>query len=40
MLGLILGAYHGVDAIPPDWISDLAAHDQIASFMSTPVAAD
>lgn len=40
MLGLILGTYHGTDAIPSEWISDLSAHDRIASFTREEVAAD
>ncbi len=40
MLGLILGAYHGVEAIPEDWLSGLTARARIQSFASAPVAAD
>ena len=40
MLGLILGAYHGVDAIPEDWLAGLSARDRVQRFVSEPVAAD
>ena len=39
MLGIIMGAFHGVDAIPGDWIRDLSARDRISKFVSEPVVA-
>jgi ADP-ribosylglycohydrolase len=41
MLGLILGAYHGMAAIPREWIDALSARDAIAAFTDrTVVVAD
>ena len=40
MLGLILGAYHGIEAIPEDWVTGLTARDKVQRFISEPVAAD
>lgn len=40
MLGLILGAYHGTDAIPEDWMTGLTARARVQQFTSEPVAAD
>lgn len=40
MLGLILGAYHGMDAVPEEWITGLASRAQIQAFASEAVPAD
>ena len=31
--GAMLGAYHGIGAIPKRWIKDLKAHDRIVSLL-------
>jgi ADP-ribosylglycohydrolase len=38
MLGMILGAYNGFDAIPTEWIDGLTARGPIAAFTSSPTA--
>ncbi len=40
MLGLVLGAYHGMDVIPEEWLSGLAARARLQAFTSDPVAAE
>jgi ADP-ribosylglycohydrolase len=38
VLGMILGAYNGFDAIPSDWIDGLTARGRIAAFTSNTAA--
>jgi ADP-ribosylglycohydrolase len=35
IVGMILGAYHGIDAVPPKWLSDLRAYPEIVDLLDT-----
>ncbi len=34
LVGLVLGAYLGIDAIPPQWLKDMAAYPQIVDMLA------